>query len=251
MHIDRPVVLSIGGHDPCAGAGLFADIKTFEQHKVYGLAVCSAITLQTESHFISVKWEPLKDILSAVEKMLMHYEVRVVKIGIVENVAALSVIVSAINAINKDIRIIVDPVIMSSTGFKFWNADIDIDKLIDILSGVYLLTPNCEEAKLIFPSDNEKRSAQELSMFCNILLKGGHNLQEPGADYLFIKGDSQRIVSEPLTIHAKHGSGCVLSAAIASNLALGFDLISSCRLAKNYIERFLSGNKTLLGYHHV
>ena len=54
MEAVRPIVLSIAGFDPCGGAGILADIKTFEQHKVFGLAVNTAQTLQTEDLFISI-----------------------------------------------------------------------------------------------------------------------------------------------------------------------------------------------------
>jgi len=57
----RKNVLSIAGFDPSAGAGLLADIKTFEQHKLNGLSVCTAITLQTENKFFSIKWESINE----------------------------------------------------------------------------------------------------------------------------------------------------------------------------------------------
>ena len=86
MESNRPVVMSIAGFDPCGGAGILADIKTFEQHKVYGLGVNTSQTLQTENDFISIRWETENDILNALEKLLTHYDVKAVKIGIVENI---------------------------------------------------------------------------------------------------------------------------------------------------------------------
>ena len=59
----RPFVLSIAGFDPSAGAGVLADVKTFEQHGVYGLAICTGLTLQTENEFHSVEWRKLKDVI--------------------------------------------------------------------------------------------------------------------------------------------------------------------------------------------
>ncbi|MFX5756263.1 bifunctional hydroxymethylpyrimidine kinase/phosphomethylpyrimidine kinase, partial [Acinetobacter baumannii] len=80
MQFNRPIVMSIAGHDPCGGAGLFADIKAFEQNKVYGLGVTTAQTLQTENHFISIRWESEENILKAIEQMLSHYNIKAVKI---------------------------------------------------------------------------------------------------------------------------------------------------------------------------
>jgi hydroxymethylpyrimidine/phosphomethylpyrimidine kinase len=250
MLIDRPIVLSIAGFDPSAGAGLLADIKTFEQHKVYGLGISTAQTLQTESEFLSIRWEKLQDIVSAIEKMLMHYEVRAIKIGIVEGLSSLDKIVSTIYSINRDVKIIIDPIVASSTGFTFWKDEANERTLETILSKVYLLTPNYNEVTALSSGD-AKESAKELSRYCNVLLKGGHNMEEPAIDHLFVKGEAERIVPDGVIVHRKHGSGCILSSAITANLALGFDLITSCRLAKNYIERFLNSNDSLLGYHNV
>jgi hydroxymethylpyrimidine/phosphomethylpyrimidine kinase len=251
MHIDRPIVLSIAGLDPSGGAGLLADAKTFERHKVYGLGVCTAQTLQTESEFMSIRWEKPQDILAAVEKMLMHYEVKAVKIGIAENINVLQKIVSCIYSANKELKIIVDPIIKTGTGFRFWNNGIEKGKLNELLSMIYLLTPNFHEIKELYPELDERDAAEELSRYCNVLLKGGHNTSEPATDYLFMKGEAERIIPESVTIYSKHGSGCVLSSAITANLALGFDLIASCKLAKKYIEEFLASNETLLGYHCI
>jgi hydroxymethylpyrimidine/phosphomethylpyrimidine kinase len=88
MQDKRPIVMSIAGMDPSAGAGLLADIKTFEQHKVYGLGISTAQTLQTDNQFFSIRWEETDDILEAIEKMLSNYEVKAIKIGIVKNISA-------------------------------------------------------------------------------------------------------------------------------------------------------------------
>src|SRR5665648_372914 len=89
MEANRPIVMSIAGFDPCGGAGILADIKTFEQHNVYGLAINTAQTVQTENDFISIRWETEDHILKALETMLTHYNVKAVKIGIVEKISTL------------------------------------------------------------------------------------------------------------------------------------------------------------------
>ena len=251
MEAYRPFVLSIAGFDPCGGAGLLADIKTFEQLKVYGLSINTAATLQTENNFISIKWAGENDILKALETMLNHYAVKAVKIGIVENVTVLKSIVSLIHQKNASIKIVVDPVIKSSSGFNFWNQPIYEQLLYETLSKVFLITPNYKEVLQLMPAENAKAAAQKLSAYCNVLLKGGHNKNEMGVDYLYIKNRVESLEGNTDGMYAKHGSGCVLSAAIAANLALDVDLFSACKNAKKYIEQFLSSNNTLLGYHHV
>jgi hydroxymethylpyrimidine/phosphomethylpyrimidine kinase len=247
----RPIVLSIAGFDPCGGAGLLADIKTFEQHKVYGLGISTAQTLQTENDFLSIRWEQESDIIQSLEVMLSHYDIKVVKIGIVENIGRLENIVSFINKKNATIKIVVDTIIKSSSGFNFWNEKMNEAILAELLSRTFLITPNYNEVLKLLPSFNAKLSAQKLSAYCNVLLKGGHNNEEIGVDYLYTKDGIEKLEAATTAITAKHGSGCVLSAAITANLALGFDLITSCSNAKKYIEQFLLSNDTLLGYHYV
>jgi hydroxymethylpyrimidine/phosphomethylpyrimidine kinase len=262
MGAGRPVVLSVAGLDPSGGAGLLADIKTFEEHKVYGLGVCTAQTIQTENEFISVKWEDEKEILKAVDVMLSKYDVKAVKIGIIENISCLKTLVGFINEKNPDIKIVWDTVIKSSTGFDFWKGAMNGETLKDILMKVFLITPNYNEAAMLVPSATPKEAAKILSTYCNVLLKGGHNDAEKGVDYLYLKtgqgfpngavtplsfGEGPGVRIKP----PKHGSGCVMSSAITANLGLGYDLHTSCINAKQYIERFLASNNSLLGYHHV
>ena len=251
MEANWPVVMSIAGFDPCGGAGILADIKTFEQHKVYGLGINTAQTLQTENDFISIRWETENDILNALEKMLSHYDVKAIKIGIVENIDILSKIVSLIHQKNKTIKIIIDTVIKSSSGFNFWNEKTNETQLFDIMSKSFLITPNYNEVLQLMSADNSKDAAQKLATYCSVLLKGGHNSDEIGVDYLYTGNYIRKFGATTTAISSKHGSGCVLSAAITASLALDFDLVTSCSNAKKYIEQFLASNNTSLGYHHV
>lgn len=251
MEANRPVVLSIAGFDPCAGAGLLADIKTFEQHKVYGLGISTAQTLQTEDEFFTIRWEDEKDILQSLEIMLSRYDVKAVKIGIIENIDRLEKVVSFIHQKNKMVKIVIDTVIKSTSGFNFWNEKMNEELLFETLSKVFLITPNYNEAMQLLPSMNAEEAAQKLSVYCSVLLKGGHNNEETGVDYLYTKNEVIKLEATTTGVSSKHGSGCVLSAAITANLALGLDLTTSCINAKKYVEQFLSSNKTLLGYHHV
>lgn len=251
MEANRPVVLSIAGFDPSGGAGLLADIKTFEQHKVYGLGIVTAQTVQTENDFLSVRWENENDVLKSLDTMLSRYEVKAVKIGITENEGTLRKIVSFVYQKSSAIKIVADTVIRSSSGFDFWDEKLNEEILMEILPEIFLITPNYSEALQLMPSVSAKEAAQKLSAYCNVLLKGGHNMDEVGIDYLFMQKKAERIGGSGDKLFAKHGSGCVLSAAITANLALGLDLVTACTQAKKYVEHFLLSNKTLLGYHHV
>jgi len=248
MHYDRPVVLSIAGYDPSGGAGVLADIKTLEQHRCLGLGVLTALTVQTESRFIRADWLPLAKIQEQVQPLLEEYPVRVIKIGIVENLEVLHLIIEAIKTQQNDSIIIWDPVIASSTGFAF-HKTIDRDLLTVVLRNVYLVTPNIPEAKILAGMEDNMAAARWLSSHTRILLKGGHNEDQTATDYLWEAGNSTRFDSSTRSDYGKHGSGCILSSAIAANLAGGDDLFTSCAAAKRYIEKILNSNTNLLAYH--
>lgn len=250
MNNNRPIVLTIAGLDPSNGAGLTADIKTFEQYKVYGLSVCTAITLQTEDEFIDIRWEKIEDVIKGVKILLDKYPVSIVKTGILPSVDYLDKIVSFIHSNYPNIKIVVDPILKSSTGFDF-RKDSNKELFYSILKKCYLITPNLNEAILITGNNTEMDAAQEISNYCNVLLKGGHHTEKLGVDYLFTNNNQIELNPSHLNGFAKHGSGCVLSAAITANLALGHSLEESCKLSKHYIETILSSNPTLLAYHHV
>lgn len=241
--------MSIAGIDPCGGAGLLADIKTFEQNKVHGLGITTAQTLQTESRFYSIRWEIDENILKAIEHMLAHYDVQAVKIGIVKSINTLYKIISAIHDFNEAIKIVVDPVIRSTTEFNFWQDGIDENLLYDVLQKTYLITPNYNEAAQLVQDVDAKEAARKLAQYCNVLLKGGHNEAEQGFDYLYHKESVLKIEPNAVSPFPKHGSGCVLSSAITAGIACRFDLRVACIKAKVFTENFLTSNPSLLGYH--
>lgn len=250
MSANRKYVMSIAGFDPSGGAGLLADIKTFEQHKVYGFSVITATTLQTENNFYSIQWTAIKDVINAVDILLATYPIQVIKTGVVPSFDFLFELVTHIKNINPTLKIIVDPIIKSSTGFDFQD-DIKEEKMISVLKNIFLLTPNTEEVMLLSDNTDAETASNKLSQYCNVLLKGGHHKTAIGVDYLFTENTLIKLKPTRKNLKEKHGSGCVLSAAIVSNLALGYDLKTSCINAKKYVEQFLNSNTSLLGYHHV
>ena len=250
MSNNRPIVLSIAGFDPSGGAGLTADVKTFEQHKVYGLSLCTAITLQTENEFFDIRWSKIKSTITAVEVLLKKYEVAVVKIGIVRSFRFLEVVVSYLHNYYPHIKIIIDPIFKSSTGFGFYE-NTNKKQFFKLLKKCYLITPNTSEASSISSNTNAFEAAKEISLQCNVLLKGGHNKENLGHDYLFQQNEIIEFKPINKIVFPKHGSGCVLSAAITANIALGYNLKEACEKAKQYIESILLSNESLLAYHHV
>jgi hydroxymethylpyrimidine/phosphomethylpyrimidine kinase len=247
----RPFVLTIAGFDPTGGAGILADAKTFEQHRVYGLAVNTGNTIQTEEEFYKINWTDLDFVLTALEKLCINYPIAAVKIGIVPSLEYLKEIIFAIKRFSPKTKIVWDTVLKSTTEFNFISIK-NQSALIEILKSVDIITPNYNEI-LQFSSTkkNPRLIAQELSNHCSVLLKGGHNPEETGFDYLYTEQSVSRLAPNHNSVHEKHGSGCVLSSAITANIALGLDFRTACTNAKKYTENYLLTNSTKLGFHYV
>ena len=236
MSVLRPYCLSIAGFDPSAGAGALADIKTFEQLKVYGLGVTTATTYQSDSEFVGLNWETIQRIENQI-RTLHKYNVKAVKIGLVESFAVLSRILDIIDEVFARPLIVWDPVLKATAGFQIHdNNHIDIS----ILKRIGLLTPNVMEFEALQLENNKAT---------NILLKGGH-VKNKGTDVLFANGNAIKIVGEAFEDGTeKHGTGCILSSAITAYLALGESLDAACYLGKQYVEKAMLSNNTKLAYH--
>ena len=250
MSTNRPIALSIAGFDPIGGAGVLADIKTFEQHQVTGFAITTANTIQTENVFFEIEWTDLNFVTRSIETLFQNYKIKAVKIGIVPSLDYLNQILSTIKTVSPITQIVWDPVLKSTTDFNFITIENQLE-LNKILSKIDLITPNYNEAEILFPGFIPNQLSLKNETPCAILLKGGHNPIEIGTDRLFLKNQIIELLPSNKRCFEKHGSGCVLSSAIASNLALDQTLTEACKNGKTYIEKFLSSNSTLIGYHYV
>ena len=246
---EKLYVLSIAGFDPSGGAGILADIKTFEANKVYGLGVCTAITFQNDEEFEGLSWVGEEDLKKQLNILLKKFHVDWVKIGLVENMNVLKNIVSYLKEKNPQIRIIWDPILKASAGFQF-HQEIKREDLIDLCKNIYLITPNFKEIKKLIPEKSEEEGAGLLSGYCNVLLKGGHREDNKVTDILFENKIKFTFESEKINMD-KHGTGCVLSSAILTNLAKGYDLVEACREGKEYVSDFIKSDNSLLGFHYV
>lgn len=245
MQEERPFVMSIAGFDPSGGAGLLSDIKTLEQVKVMGLAVCTALTLQTASQCLNLEWRSIDEVTTEINVLMDYYPVSVVKIGIVKDAEFLSRIIKTVKTCNPDVKIVWDPVLKSSSEFTFFNPE-TIPMLKNIIDKISLITPNYNEYRIL--KDNGLLSDGNS---CSVLIKGGHREDRLGTDVL-VEGENEIILNPTdgdFVYYPKHGSGCVLSSAIAGELAKGESMEIACRKGKLYIEQFLKSNSSLLGTH--
>ena len=273
--VERPRVLVIAGFDQSGGAGILSDIKTLEAHGVYGYAVCTGMTWQNERVITRMEWYTEKEIFEQIDLCMesvgnpegiasamgggMQPGNRgmdrtagfgYVKIGIGRSIGMIGAIVRHLRDHNPAVRIVLDPVIRASSGVHFWEG-MDPEGFEALAARCYLLTPNWEEMGWLYPGQDIGDCCRRLSASCNLYLKGGHHPLHPGRDYLWT-GDGMEVLESAMDgqeVYPKHGSGCVLSSALAANLSLGYPLPVAASRSKRYIERFLTSNKTLLGWH--
>jgi hydroxymethylpyrimidine/phosphomethylpyrimidine kinase len=249
---ERPNVLVVAGYDQSAGAGVLSDIKTLEAHGVYGYAACTGFTFQNERTISRIEWFTQKDIFEQIDLCFATADFSWVKIGITASMGMAAAIIDHIREYNSGVRVVLDPVIRSSSGTDFWT-EVKREEWEEVAARCYLLTPNWEEIGWLYPGEDIHRCCAALTrqQSSNVYLKGGHHPGVPGRDYLWSNGEM--LVLDPTAgggaIYAKHGSGCVLSSSLAANLALGYALPVAAVRAKEYIGQFLTSNKTLLGWH--
>ena len=242
-----PFVMSVAGFDPSSGAGVSADLKTFEATESYGLGVCTSITFQNEDTYAGTHWLTPEEIVRQCEMQLRHHEPEYVKIGLVESFEALDEVTRWLREHCPGCRIVWDPILKASAGHVF-HAE-DTGRLNQVLPRLYLVTPNTEEVYRLF---GQGATAEKVQRLCrqhglNVLWKGGHNEGEESTDCLITPEKVYRFTLRK-SPYAKHGTGCMLSAALLSHLAQGDDLPTACNKAQVYVGQVIESNDSLLGY---
>ena len=242
----RPKILTIAGFDPSGGAGILADVKTIESHRCQAFAVNTANTIQNEEEFISPNWIDETTVFSQLELLLKLHQFHFVKIGLVPSIDFLKKVIQQLSVTN--CQIIWDPILSTSSGFDFKH---DLSDLKDVLKNIFLLTPNWDEIKLLSNNDDALEGAKQFTAYTNVYLKGGHNQDEIGKDFLFYNKTAYPFNTKKRCIYPKHGSGCVLSSALIANIALGYPMIKACLRSKSYVTQFLTSSSKLLGNHKM
>ncbi|MBZ5538658.1 MAG: bifunctional hydroxymethylpyrimidine kinase/phosphomethylpyrimidine kinase [Acidobacteriia bacterium] len=237
----RPVVLTIAGFDPSCGAGIAADLKTISACGAYGIAAITALTIQnTVGVNRVIPIEPLV-LIQQIEYLIEDIRPAAVKIGMLatkENVEGLRKFLLS----NPLSRIVIDPVIRSSSGSALLT-----DEAIDVFKTAILpladcLTPNISEAEILSGLkvrnvDEMKKAAERIVALGSkaVVITGGH-LIEP-TDVLFDGATYEIFAAERVGPSHTHGTGCTFSSALATFLALGCSLKTATANAKNYVTR--------------
>lgn len=240
-------VLTIAGSDSGGGAGIQTDQRTIRSIGGHALTAITAVTAQ-DTQTISA-WQPVDDglIASQIASALAGYPVAAVKTGLLPGPGAIAVVAEALAARSPALPLVVDPVIASSSGTVFLDAD-GVEALRrKLLPLATLVTPNWPEAAVlsgltIKTHAQADKAARKIASECGraVLVKGGHGPGKLWRDCLAIPDAGTAWFEGPrIVTHNTHGTGCVLSAAIAAWLGRRADLASSVRLAQSFLQRAL------------
>jgi hydroxymethylpyrimidine/phosphomethylpyrimidine kinase len=236
--------LTVAGSDSGGGAGIQADLKTFQEWLVYGMSVVTAVTAQNSLGVHGVWPLPADAVERQLRAVLEDFGADAVKTGMLPDRAAISA-TARVLAEHRIRRVVVDPVMVAKGGAALME-DGAVSALVnELLPLAELVTPNVPEAcrlaglKEITTLDQMAEAAVRIHRLGvrSVLVKGGHLTGLPADDLLF-DGEEFLLYRGPRlsTIHT-HGTGCTLSAAIAAALALGMSLADAVRAAKIYVTQ--------------
>jgi hydroxymethylpyrimidine/phosphomethylpyrimidine kinase len=241
----RRIALTIAGSDPTGGAGLQMDLQVFARHGVHGMAVPTALTVQTTKGvhrtlpvFPSVVAESLSLVLADLRP-------DVVKIGMLGTDDVLLNVAVALER-HPDLPRVVDPVLRSSSG-AFLLEQRALGNLVErLIDGAVLVTPNLPEAETLTGERDPERAARVLLQLGAraALVKGGH-ADGPADDLLATREGVTWLRGERIAGTPVHGTGCALSAAIAARLARGEALADAVREAKAFVARGIAAARAL------
>lgn len=245
MTNEVPVALTIAGSDCSAGAGIQADLKTFQYFQVHGLTAVTCVVSETANLVRAVHPVPVEIVGDQVSLLLESVPVAAIKTGMLFS-AAHVVAVAEILRNYPQIAVVVDPVMIASTGASLLEPDAIAAYRELLLPLARVVTPNLPEAETLLGEKIPDESALEQAarrlaeMFGTaVLLKGGHLESADCVDLLVDDEKVHRFSAARIPVAGSHGTGCTLSAAIAAALARGESLPDAVKTAKGYLVETL------------
>ncbi|HDY67204.1 MAG: bifunctional hydroxymethylpyrimidine kinase/phosphomethylpyrimidine kinase [Candidatus Scalindua sediminis] len=253
-------VLTIAGSDSCCGAGVQADLKTINALGAYGTCAITAVTTQNTLGISSVFKIPATFVGQQIDAVISDIGVDALKTGMLTNEKVVEIVSDRVSR-HKLKNLVVDPVIKSHYG-EILLSSTGVKKLIsNLIPLAYLVTPNIPEAEILAGRKIHNLPAIKDAAKCihelgaaNVLIKGGHITSEENEDYsskmdvadILYDGKSFETFEEKrVKTENVHGTGCIYSAAIATELANGNDLMNSITNAKKFVTEILKNPLTL------
>lgn len=244
----RKQVLTIAGSDSGGGAGIQADLKTFQERRVFGTSVITAVTAQNTLGVHGVHPIPHDMVQQQIEAIFSDFEIAAMKTGMLVDGSYMKLIAEELKKHPK-IPLVIDPVMIAKGGAALMENDaVDVMKA-SLLPLVDVLTPNIPETEAltsltIKTHEDMIKAAYALQNMGsrNIVVKGGHFEDETEAADLLLteKGEEIWLTSPRIDTKDTHGTGCTFSACITAELAKGHSVKESVQVAKEYIQAAIS-----------
>lgn len=233
-------VLTIAGSDCSGGAGIQADLKTMSAHGIYGMSAVTALTAQNTTGVAGI-FNVTKEFLEQqLDCIFTDIFPDAVKIGMVSEKELIEGIAGKLKEYEAR-NIVLDPVMVSTSGSRLFSDDAIGTLKETLFPLVDIITPNIPEAEVlsgfsIKTREDMQKAAEKIGEYFDgyILIKGGHCVDDAN-DHLFYHGREKVFRGMRVDNDNTHGTGCTLSSAIASNLAMGCDMETSIQNAKEYI----------------
>ena len=245
------MVLTIAGSDPSGGAGIQADLKTFQQFRVFGTAVITALTVQNTRGVRAVHPVAPEVVIAQLDAVTDDLPVAAAKIGLVPTPDVAAALATRLRRAPLP-RLVLDPVLVAGSGDALGAAG-TAAALRALLPYAALVTPNLAEAaaltgRTVHDVDDMIAAGRELVALGSAaaLVKGGH-LPGPPVDVLIADGAIHRIEGVRIAVSRTHGTGCTLSAAVAAGLGSGLDLPAAVARAVRFVRAALAAAPALGG----
>ena len=246
-----PVALTIAGSDSSAGAGIQADLKTFEALGVYGLTAVSCVVAETPGLVTRIEPVSAEMVSAQIDVLLKSFPVAAIKTGLLFSGEIVSVVARALRShierMNAATPLVIDPVMVATSGDHLLEEDAVECYERELFPFAALLTPNLGEAarllgEPILDLEAMRKAGATLAKKYGVpvLLKGGHLTGEKAIDLLFAQGKVTEFSAPFSRGIATHGTGCTYSAAIVAGLAGGLALEEAVRRAKKYVTATIS-----------
>ncbi|HMV78251.1 MAG TPA: bifunctional hydroxymethylpyrimidine kinase/phosphomethylpyrimidine kinase [Leptospiraceae bacterium] len=241
---NKVCTLTVAGSDSGGGAGIQADLKTFQARDVFGTSVITCITAQNPESVTGIQEISPEMIEKQMESVLSYFPVKAGKTGMLFSKEIMFAFISVYRKYS--FPLVVDPVMVASSGARLLK-ETDIEFLKnEIIPAAALVTPNADEAEILL---GEKIYLENLEESCRriydlyrvpVLLKGGHRPSEQAVTDILFDGKSVLRLESPLQRNiSTHGTGCTYSASVCAELAKGETLQNSVRNAKKYLHETL------------
>lgn len=248
-----PVALTVAGSDSGGGAGIQADLRTFSALGVFGASAITAVTSQNPTEVTRVDGLPPEGVVAQIETVFSKLQIRAVKTGMLFSAEIIEAVADRLA--EKNCPIVVDPVMISTSGSKLLKDDALAMLQEKILPLADWITPNIPEAELISgmairSANDAVAAAEKIAAKWNtgVILKGGHaEGDNDAADIVCTKELRLKLSTQRLSLppYAAHGTGCTLSSAIAAYLAKGLNDIDALIAAKAFVLGSLDEAKAI------